>query len=582
MRFQPRHLLLPALLLLGLGWSLSGVRAPLPAGDEATGVMIVQSLWHDHDLAVNEADLARAGRIWDGGPAGLTLFTNDGGKTLRYGRPLAWPLAALPFYAVLGVRGLTLLNMALFLAMVGAALWHLREETGDARLFAGAFFFASAALAYAFRLEDQTFVMACAFFLLLAWQRLRSLPAWGTRDLAALAGAGVLLGALLVQSPAAAILGLPVLIDLALRRRWQGVLGIALAALLTAGLLASLQRYVTGEWTAFGGDQRQTFQTEFPRESPRDLWTGAPRETRRPASLADGLRLLPRNLLYFAAGRFTGLLPYFPFALFALALYLLGPRDRSRHLLAATVGLCLLGILALHPYDFSGSPGFMGSRYLAALYPAFLFLPGRISVRRSLAIPFAVAGLWTALAVVGSLPRVVPPGFQIQTAASIFRRLPLELTLVPGGRLPGYEARAWGDAVWIVPRSQFFVEESHPHGVWVRGSSRSEVVVVSPRPLSRLAFTVYSLSDDNELILDSGAERFRVRFDSEGKRQGTPVEMAVRPVAEGLGFFPQTTQERFYRIALEVTGGFVPARRDPKSRDPRDLGVFLDFTGEGP
>ncbi len=121
---RPRALLIlcPVLLLLAGAWTLAGLRASLPAGDEATSVMIVQSLWHDHDLTYRQADLDRAERIWEGGPAGLTLFTDDGGRTLRYGGPLAYPLAALPFYALFGVRGIALFNMALFLAMAGAAL----------------------------------------------------------------------------------------------------------------------------------------------------------------------------------------------------------------------------------------------------------------------------------------------------------------------------------------------------------------------------------------------------------------------------------------------------------------------------
>ena len=101
---RPRALFLacPALLLLAVAWTLSGSRPPLPSGDEATAVLMTQSLWHDHDLAYRAADLDRAGRLWEGGPAGLTLFTDDGGRTLRYGGPVAYPLAALPFYAVAG------------------------------------------------------------------------------------------------------------------------------------------------------------------------------------------------------------------------------------------------------------------------------------------------------------------------------------------------------------------------------------------------------------------------------------------------------------------------------------------------
>ncbi|MFL6237181.1 MAG: hypothetical protein ACJ76N_28895 [Thermoanaerobaculia bacterium] len=567
MRPRTLPLVCLALLLLALAWELAGRRGPLPVGDEATPVMMVQSLWHDHDLTYRQADLDRAEAFWGSGPAGLTLFTNDGGNTLRYGRPLVYPLAALPFYALFGARGIALLNMALFLAMAIAALRLLAEDDG-APLFVAGFFFASAALAYAFRLEPDVFLMACVFFPLLAWRRLE-----GERrqDLALLAGAGLLLGAALTASPLLGLLGLPILIDLAACRRWRGLAALVAGVILAVGLLALIQRAGTGEWSAFGGAQRRTFDAEFPLESPRDLWQGYQTKEASPG-IATGLRLLPRNLLYLLAGRFTGLLPYFPFALFALILYLLGRKERPRSLLAAALLLYAGLVLILHPHDFGGAPGFLGGRYLALAYPAFLFLPRRLDARRSLVLPYLAAGLWTATAL------LQPP---LPAAPSTFHRLPLELTLIPGDHLPGYTAQTWGNAVWIVPRDAFFVEERHPHGVWVRGGTRSDVVIVSPKPLPRLAFTAWSLSAANVLTLESGAGRLTVRFDTEGKRNGTPVDLPLAPAARDLGFFP-SGHELVYRFTLDTTAGLVPARVDPKSHDPRNLGVFLDFTGEGP
>jgi hypothetical protein len=590
---RPRALFLvcPALLLLAAAWTLSGSRPPLPSGDEATAVMMAQSLWHDHNLAYRAADLDRAGRLWEGGPAGLTLFTDDGGRTLRYGGPVAYPLAALPFYAVAGARGLALLNMALFLAMAFAAFTltaegaEAAEENGAAPLFVAGFFFASAAFAYAFRLEPTVFLMACGFFPLFVWHRLRRAALAGDggederRGLAALAGAGLLTGAALASSPLLALLGLPVALDLAARRRWRPLAVFVGAALLAAGLLAGFERAATGEWSPWGGTQRRTFEGEYPLESARDLWQGYGAEGS--PDLAAGLRLLPRNLGYLVAGRSTGLLPHFPFALFAIALYLFGRKDRSRHLLAGALLLYALLVLLAHPHDFGGAAGFLGSRYLALVYPAFLFLPGRLAARRSLALPYLAAGLWTGLALLGALPRVDSEG-DLVASSHLFQRLPLELTLLSGNHLPGYFTRTWNDAVWLVPRPAFFAGERHPHGVWVRGATRSEVIVVSPRPLSRLAFTAWSLTPGNVLTVASGGERLTVRFDTEGKRNGTPVELAVRPAARDLGFFPQSAGEAFYRLTFDVSGGLVPARVDPKSQDPRYLGVFLDFTGEGP
>ncbi|HEY0556347.1 MAG TPA: hypothetical protein VGG20_18990, partial [Thermoanaerobaculia bacterium] len=566
-------LLCPALLLLLAGaWTLAGLHAPLPAGDEATSVMMVQSLWHDHDLTYREADLDRAERIWAGGPGGLTLFTDDGGKTMRYGYPLAYPLAALPFYALLGLRGIALFNMALFLAMAGAALWLPTDDLDASPLLLAGFFFASAAFAYAFRMEPAVFLMACAFFPLLVWRRLRALDRWDRQHLALLAAAGLLLGALLTSNPLLALLGLPILIDLAASRRWRGLAVLVIGVLIAVSVLALVQRRGTGEWTAFAGAQRRTFGAEFPLESQRDLWQVPRSEEARPA-LSVGLRLLPRNLWYAVAGRSTGLLPYFPFALFALGLYLFGRKDRSRHLVLAALGVYVLAVLILHPHDFNGAPGFLGSRYLALVYPAFLFLPGRLDARRSLALPFAAAGLWTVTALISA---------PLQTASPAFQRLPLELTLLVGDHLPGFSVQTWKDAVWIVPTGTFFADEHHPHGVWVRGATRSEVIVVSPVPLKRLAFDVDSLSATNVLTLDSGADRLTVRFDSDGKRNGTPVDLAVQPIASGLGFFPNAPGESFYRFTLDTTSGLVLARVDYRNHDPRYLGVFVDFSGKGP
>ena len=85
-------------LLLGLALGLYKVHFPPgPVADEATYVMMTQSLWHDYDLRYTITDLHRAYRIWDHGPHGLILFTTDGGETMYYGKPYVYSLMALPF-----------------------------------------------------------------------------------------------------------------------------------------------------------------------------------------------------------------------------------------------------------------------------------------------------------------------------------------------------------------------------------------------------------------------------------------------------------------------------------------------------
>jgi hypothetical protein len=569
-------------LLLGLAATIYKLHFPPgPIADEPAYVMMTQSIWHDHDLSYDRRDLDRAYRIWDQGPNGLILSSRDGGKTMRYGKPFVYPLAAVPFYAVFGVQGMVVFNMALFLAMLWAAWWFWRRESGHVGLFLGGFFFASAAFCYVFWLQPEVFDMACGFFPLLIWQVVRRRQAWSWREPALLGVAGLMLAAGFVSKEPLGLLAAPIGIDLLWQRRFRGLLAFAAPGLAGLALMFAAQWHLTGSYSPYLGVQRRSFESEYPFESQRDFWAEY-RGTSFGSWSGLGIETTPRMLLYdlgyFVCGRHTGLLPYFPFALFALALYLAGPRDRSQHLLLAAIAAYCLVLLVMRPNNYHGGMGAVGNRYFAGIYPALLFLPGRIAARRSLVLPFAAAGLWTAAVASVPLLQLGPaPTLQAHVRAATFQALPLELTLI--AKIPGYFLRAWPGGVWVVPKQNFYAEERHPRGVWVRGSSRSEVVVVSPVPVERLRFKVYSLSDVNELTLDSGLQRTVVRFDSDAKRQGAPVDLPLRLAARNLGFFPDAPEEYFYRFVLTSTDGVVPAHRDPKSQDTRNLGVFLGFEG---
>jgi hypothetical protein len=580
---RPRSLPFLCLCLVLAGLAAASFRlrpSPFPVGDEATHVLMARSLWEDHDLAFDKRDLQAGYRIWNGGPAGVALLTRDAGQSLRYAEPIAWALAAAPVQALLGPSGLPVLNMALFLAMLAAAAWRYREQGEQAGgLFLAGFFFASAAFGYVFRGSPEVFLMACVFFGVLLWKRTAGTARTGrTTDLGefrALALAGALFAAAALHEPALALLGLAAAVDLLLGGKWKGAAVLVLAGAMVFGVLAAGQRKLTGAWSPANpreGIQRRTFEDEFPIESQGDLWQAYGKS--RPApDLAAGLRLLPRNLGYFVAGRNTGLLAYFPFGLLALGLMV---RDRSRWLLLSAVGAAVLIGLLIEPHRWHGGPGALGNGHFAVLYPVLLFLPGRLAVRRSLVLPFVAAALWT-------LPALVPGALSAGSAdLPAFRPLPLELTLLGDGvQLPGYRVRGWEETVWVLPLATSWPDEGHPNGAWLKGASTSEVVVVSPEPLERIRFNVHSLTDDNELLVDSGAERVLVRFDSEGKRNGAPVDLAVKQTASGLGILPGAAEEHVYRFTLAVSGGIIPARRLPGSRDPRYLGVFLDVTGKG-
>ncbi len=567
-----------ALGLSGLALSLPGLTGGgLPRGEEATHRLAAESLLAERDLVFDHRDLERGYRAWPSGPRGIALLSPDGGESFRFAVPIAASLAALPFVAWAGAYGWLVANGLLFALAFGAA-WRWGNRSSP--LFLAGFFCASAVLGHVFRFGPEAFRFAAVVLALVAWQTLREGRENGSRrHLVIWAAAGGLVAAAGTHAPLDLLAALPVAVDLAWARRGKPLAAFLVGSLAALGGLLAAQHHLLGTAWPSAGAEVCRFYDAFPIEGPADLWSQTLPEGAGAGAASGALRA---GVVSFWVGRTTGLLAFFPFALVALAGSVGRGWERPRILLLVAV---LLGCGAL-VLAGGARPTGLGDPRFAGLYPLLLFLPGRIGNPLTLA-GLAAAGLWTAPAVLASwlaVPATVP--------APAFARLPLELPLLTGNRpgrpegagLPGYSARVWGEAVWLLPADEFFAGERNPRGVWMRGASAAEVIVVSPRPLAALAFTAVSLAADNELLVDGGAGTVRVVFDSPGKRAGTPIELPLAALTRDLGgFFPSET---YYRLRMRASGGLVPARRDASASDPRYLGVFLepaflDSAGQG-
>lgn len=606
------------LLAVGVLLLVTAYGLPLPdepVGDEATHLLATASLWHDRDLRFDERDLARGYRLWPGGPRGLSLLPDEDGERHVFATPVVYPFFAAPFYGVLGPRGLRVVHMALYLVMLWLAARRLvtvphppperapgvgRPATARTRrpplrvgLLLGGVFFATGGVVWVLRFQPEVLLMTCSFVAVALWCLVRAEPIWGGRELLPFAFAGFLLAGPAVTDPALGLLALPIAIDLVWGRRFRSAAVFALVFLAVATATAAIQHRVAGEWGA-GVMAEATVYAEAP--YPYEAGAGAAADPAAGAAHDEEVSasLSARRVAWLLAGRHVGLLPYFPFLFYLAALYFVDlsqMKGRRRHLLA----LALLAYFVLVVAGFPGSavPGAAGAaapgaRAMALVYPLFLFLPLRLRAGRGVLLPLVAAGLWAlpavAVAAGGAAPRY---GLELAARGPAYRVLPMELELLADGALPGYgRFGRFGDAqggLWWVPLESFFLHEPNPDGVWVRGSSRSEVFVVAGQPIEELRFRVRSLADRNELLLEGAADRTRVRFDTEGKRSGTPVTVRPELLAHGLGLFAGVPpeEERIYRFTIETTGGAVPQRLDPKSRDPRYLGVFLELsTGE--
>ena len=158
------------LLVLPLTHRKPGTPPTLKA-DEPAYYLAALSLVKDGDLRCEPKDLARAYREYPYTPVyNLILATDDGWRTLYFGKPYVFSLLAAPFAAVWGANGLVMLNSALLVAMIWMATLYLRRYNPDwlAALFAAGFFLMSTTYRYVYWLQPEVLNMfstaACLFF----------------------------------------------------------------------------------------------------------------------------------------------------------------------------------------------------------------------------------------------------------------------------------------------------------------------------------------------------------------------------------------------------------------------------------
>ncbi|MEA2562557.1 MAG: hypothetical protein QOH06_4061 [Acidobacteriota bacterium] len=406
---------------------------PTFVGDEATYLMEAQSLAWDFDLEYTRGDHDRFVEQWGRPPEGLILQSMNGGKTLVYGKPAAYPLFIAPFVRLSPTRGAAVANALLLAAASVIAGRALQRRIGDAApLWVAAWVFASVTFAYVFWVHSDLFLMCLvAIALSLVYE---GKGRWAV--------AGALLGIVLLSRPLYAGLLLPAWLaaPAGLRKK----LAVGAAALVLVAILGSLA--TRGTWTSYGGDRRSFYAyTGFPAVNDVD-WAGqiAERGTHswvKEETLRMGFdpRQTGWNTVYFLVGRHVGILPYFLPLLLGFVAF---RRGEGRWALILSVGLAAAVLFWLRPFNFYGGGGSMSNRYFLPLYPALWFLAAR-PIRPALgalaallvtllAAPFLLP-LWSA-------PRTFPlaseGGYRYVSDAAR-RWLPFETTLShlkPSGR----------------------------------------------------------------------------------------------------------------------------------------------------
>ncbi len=595
-------------VLVGVSGRLIDVR-PLAAemkGDYATYVSMAFSLAKDGDLRYEPRDYQRFVSLFGHGPSGIFLKRRyhlgltgkepvPSSQSLAYGKALAYPVAAAPFVAIGGLGGLIAFNWAMLALCVvcGARFCEAVMKSRAGWMVSLVFIGASVVPVYAAWLTSEIFNFTLVFVAYFLWAYKKVAPvddrSWLTRPNTTLAAA-CLIGIATFSKATNAALVAPLVLDaLWAWRLRRSIAVIALFFGATAGLFA-LNAAITGEANYQGASDRES-RRSFVDHYPFDA-DGTPFDRQGSAMVTndadtgrvlapDALAQVPINSVYFLIGRHAGLVPYYLPGLIMAVMWLASARRAPLwqwSTLAVLVG-SVGGLLVFFPDSWNGGGGPPGNRYFLSLYPSMLFL-----APAGLALWPSVAALVGGVAFTGAL--VAHPyeasdrpweGVERQPLNS----LPIELTLV--NDLPCRLNALRCPILFIAePTVQFYymdgrTSSSEPDpmaggrgpvvGNWIFGGVSTDILIKTDKPPTRVRIE-FSGPIDNDV-----RGRFADRsFTAHVLANGSTAVTLLRPTPF------RYHDNSVYVLHLETSSGFVPAERDPASRDTRRLGVFVKPT----
>ncbi len=568
-----------ALLVLPLTHHKPGMPATFK-GDEPAYYLAALSLAKDFDLRCEPKDLERAYREFPYTSIhNLILSTDDGWRTVYFGKPYIFSMLAAPLAAIWGANGLVAFNSLLLAAMIWMGTRYLGRYNPDwlAALFTVGFFLASTTYTYVYWLQPELLnmfsTMACLYFGLHVYRPEAGGAARGKwpallGNHACLLWSASALALGVYNKPMMAAMGLPVCFRLLRHRRWQALAGWLASAALSIAVLAGISVAFTGHPSAYLGVDRQGYNVDNPHEmpmEPKPLPADGDELGKKTAGWWWIFRIpdtklfeLKEDLVYFFFGRHTGLFLYQPFSLLALLLFLAHGRRRA-------LGWAVLGSLVVIaafflnfiPFNWHGGGGFVGNRYFLIAYPAFLFLVTRIRPDWIVVPGFAVGALFAGPLLLSPLGLVVPsPTLQAHVRNHPFQAFPLEHSL---REIPGYAGKVFSGVYFSGRKDHLRIVGDK---MWL-GADRAEVWLQTREPLADLVFEVRSAAPAGEVQVEIGDARERLVAGPEWQRVVLSPSRPTKTRSERV----RGDRERFvelllYRMEVRCAAGEMPRWRD--------------------
>jgi len=586
------------LVLFPLAIPKPGLPVSLKA-DEPAYYLAALSLARDRDLRVQVKDIRRLNEEFPYiDTHNLILMSDDGWRHVYFGKPYIYSLFAAPFAGLFGADGMVAFNMLMMMGLVWMGASYLRQYNSDglAAVHSAGFFLLSGSFPYVFWLHPEIFNMfgvGAALYLAFRqpdpepempgfWRSL--LRRLDSPTLRALLSGGCLALAT-YNKPMLGILGFACLVIFWRRDGFKGALRWLVGAAVVMALVAGASIAFTGHASAYLGVQRQgvnVHDTNSMPVSPEPLASGA--VVHHQGSWSWMFRLptidwseLAENSGYFLWGRHTGLIPYQPFAVLSLLIFLfVRPHSVERWTLFAATGLVALTFLIWIPFNWHGGGGFVGNRYFVGAVPAFLFLVTTVRPRWMPLLGYAAAGVLVGPMVFTPLGAPVAyPTLQSHVRGWPFSLFPLELTLE--GKIPGYRGAIEGD-LYFWGRKDVF--EPKGGAMWFFGGARVEVWVKSYRPVHEAVFQVVDFAPGNRVTLELPGDRQVLGF-PDPLPGGRANERVTLHPTHANHVKPEGRHEiYYYRLIVSTLRGHRPPL--PPNQVPGDFsaGAVLYYLGD--
>ncbi|HSQ35997.1 MAG TPA: hypothetical protein VLQ89_08400, partial [Candidatus Binatia bacterium] len=196
------------------------------------------------------------------------------------------------------------------------------------------------------------------------------------------------------------------------RKDWKKIVGMALVGLLVLSGLLYFSHIQTGTFNFMGGERR-SFYGNFPYERPDFTFQSgflmSSDNYWNRFYLSPAIALL--NLFYYLFGRFTGMIIYFPSALFLLLLFFLQRKIPQDWFLLAAIAAAILFYVLVTPDNYFGGGGSLGNRYFFNIFPLFFFLGYRERTFKYSLLPVFVAVFFLAPVYMNAMYHSAAPRF---------------------------------------------------------------------------------------------------------------------------------------------------------------------------